>query len=326
MRIKKSVTAPLLALVVMTLAGAVSLVDISSLQDGAGENIYLSVIILQIIIFTLPGIFYAKLRGTGYALKLNVRLIPLSRIGFSVLALLVMITGSAVWAILTHRLGVYTEYTASYFYRNYLSAGSLNTLSDALYVVTAFALIPAVTEEFLFRGILLTEYTEDPVTGGKKDDGSEGETGTNGPVCASVMSSLLYAMLHFSAENFLLFFFFGILLCTVVYVTKSLIAAMLVHTLFEIYGIFAESYVINVITGPENGLLAGFVMTTLLLLALAFLFGEGERLYHNDGVNGMAVPAYAAPEGTWLRNIGLCIISPSFLLCAGAFLAGLILL
>ena len=55
---------------------------------------------------------------------------------------------------------------------------------DVLYLIVAFAVLPAVTEEYLFRGIVAAEYEK------------------YGIGVAVMMSAVTFAMSHFSLERF----------------------------------------------------------------------------------------------------------------------------
>ena len=69
LKLKPTVTAPLLALVMYLLMAASSLADIEKL--GQRDNVFLAVIILQIVIFIIPGILYCKFKGNAFISKLR---------------------------------------------------------------------------------------------------------------------------------------------------------------------------------------------------------------------------------------------------------------
>ena len=92
MKFKASFTTPLFALCIYGLFLASSLAKEKLVL--AGGNGYLSVIILQILLFILPSIIFCRLKGVGYAAKLNLRLFSPTRIGAVIAASLAMIFGS----------------------------------------------------------------------------------------------------------------------------------------------------------------------------------------------------------------------------------------
>ena len=63
LKTKASTYAPLLAAVIQLLLIIASRISISSLRERG--NIYLSVVVIQLLIYVLPGIFYFKLRREG---------------------------------------------------------------------------------------------------------------------------------------------------------------------------------------------------------------------------------------------------------------------
>ncbi len=227
-----------------------------------GSNPYLSVIVIELLIFVLPALFFFRLRGKSYSKKARISLFEPGAIPFILTASVALMLLSctvklAIYAIFDYSLdvtGMYNSYVPS-----------TPTGTELLFSALAFAVFPAVTEELVFRGIVLSEYEE------------------CGPVSASLISSLLFAMLHFDLKLFPVYFISGILLALSTYVCRSVLAPMLIHTFNNVFSLFFEDYIWNSILQPRNIVIFSFVAVSLLLVTLMLLFGEAGRLYRSYG-------------------------------------------
>ncbi len=321
MKFKASLVAPFFVLVLYGLFFASSFAE--DRLVAAGGNLYLSVIILQILLFLLPAILFCRLKGVGYAVKLNVRLFSPGKLGCVLMSALVLICGSVLIRFAQIYLFDMRDFHFS-LYDSYLQAGDSQ---DFLFVVTAFAVVPALTEEFVFRSILLTEYNY----------------GGYGAVTATLITSLMAAMLYGSLELLPIRLMASILFCAVTYVTGSSIAAFLSHIIFNIYGILGEPYILKALVDPSNKIISIFTFALLFLVLTIILLGEFEHIFRRMGQSGSQTPSYrlkkdkdgktpdvAATEAaeahiptstfseSW-RLIIEAVFSPTFLLCILAF-------
>ena len=81
--------------------------------------------------------------------------------------------------------------------------------------LTAFAIVPAIVEEYVFRGVVLGEYLKI-------------ETGA-----AVLISSIFFALLHFSLGSVLYGFFFGCIFALVRIATGNLTYTVVMHLIFN---------------------------------------------------------------------------------------------
>ena len=221
MKMKASFAAPFFVLIVYCLALASEIIgDKLLVSEG---NVHLSVIILQILIFMIPAIIFSRLKGVGYSMKLNIKLFSPGKLGSIIVSALTLICGSILIRFVEIYLFGVENFGFSMFDK-YLNA---LTSDEFLFTATAFAVVPAITEEFVFRAIVLTEYNEEGY----------------GAVSSSVVSALLSSMLFFSFDKLPIFFLAGIIFSMVTYTTGSSLAAMLCHMIFNFYGIFAENMI-----------------------------------------------------------------------------------
>ena len=94
------------------------------------------------------------------------------------------------------------------------SAEDVNTYPLILSLMV-FAVVPAVVEEFVFRGVILGAYSKVDVKAG------------------IVISSLFFALLHFSFGSVMYGFFFGLLFAVIRLSTGNLVYTIIMHCLFN---------------------------------------------------------------------------------------------
>lgn len=322
MKQKATFSTPLFILVIYALLIGAHILE-KTLIDSGG-NLYLTVIILEILIFIIPSIIFCRLKGMNYSTKLNIKLFSPDKFGITILTSLTAILGSIVIRLLQINFGGMTEFGFSMF-ETYLS---LEEDPVFLFTVMAFSVMPAIAEEFVFRTIVLTEYNEAGL----------------GAVTASIISSLLSSMMFFDLGKLPIFFFAGIMFCALTYATGSSLCSVLCHILFSIYGIFGEKYVVSALLNPPNKIIGVFTFTLLFLVIAAITFGEYEHVLKKMGYSGAPSPSYklkksddgttpdisateAEEEGladpdTISAKTGLSIeafFSPTFLLCLLVF-------
>jgi membrane protease YdiL (CAAX protease family) len=248
-------TAPLLVLGIFVLLLVSRLIDTTLLNR---ENEYVAVIVLQLIIFLLPAAFYIK------ALGLDFGRFRISAFGPGHLLLLLSAFISLTAG--TILIEFYTVGEAS-LDRNYDLWGVFiskneGTVSNTIYLILAYASLPAICEEFVFRGLLISEYEKRSTT------------------AAVLLSSLFFALLHFDIERFLVYFFAGLVLAMTLYATRSLPAAIAVHLWHNLVGLFGRPYMQTLVSlGGEK--LFMILLTAIFLLFSGIFAAEAARLYKN---------------------------------------------
>ena len=301
-RIKSSFSAPLLVLVVYVLLISSRFLDLNSIQFK--DNIYLSMMILQLLIFILPGIFYCKLRGIDTK---KIRLSSLSprKIWFVLSCFGVLVFGSTLLNTATFYIfGSETQYS---LYDTFVPSGS-SQIMNIVYIVITFALLPAITEEFIFRGVVLSEYSD------------------YGIFTPFLMSAIMFSMVHFNLNQFIVYLYCGIVLAYVVYVTRSVWAAMLLHFLNNLYAIFFESVLWDVIKAPNSLIFFLFVIATLFIVFLVLSFSGAEYIFYISGIKGEPSPPEAKKREGGIKLLFESLISPSFLACVILYLVATLVL
>lgn len=228
-----------------------------------GTNPYLSVIVFELLIFALPALFFCRLRGAGYSHAIRFRLFEPGCIPFILIASVSLMLVSC-----SIKLGIYTVFDHSLevadIYESYVAG--VDHTDSVIFSSLALAVFPAITEELVFRGIMVTEYED------------------CGIPAAVIYSSLLFAMLHFDLKLFPVYFVSGAILAITVYACRSVAAPIVVHAINNIFSLFFEDYIWNSILQPRNIVIFAFLLVSLTLLSLCLLFGEAGRLYKNYGI------------------------------------------
>ena len=249
-------------IVVLALMTLADLLDPVAL--GMDGNPYLTLIILQLLVYALPAVFFCRLRGREYTARLRVRLFRISHIFLIFLALAVMISGCALLNFAMQSL----------FGEDVLTSASYAGVAESgIYAVLAFCILPAIAEEFLFRGILLAEYESVSVP------------------FAVCISSLFFGMLHLNLSRLPAYVFSGIVLAMVAYAARSVLASMLLHILHNIAALWTEGYVAKFsdAAGARSVLLV-FILVCVLFISLILFFMEAQRIYQDYGENAVPSP------------------------------------
>ncbi len=301
-KLKPSITAPLLAFVMYLLMALSTLTDIEKL--GQRDNVFLAVIILQIVIFIIPGILYCRFRGKGFTENLRFNPFNPNKLWLSVCAFFVLAFGSALVKLGLYAVGYYSrQYT---LYENYLP-NDASSIANLLYIIIAIAIIPAVTEEFVFRGIILGEYTG---------------MGTK-PTTAVMLSAAMFAMLHFNLYQFPVYFYGGIVLGYVAVITNSVMCAMIVHLLNNVFSLLFEPQLLRLISQTDSPVFVLFVLAIIFFVFLVLFLGATEKIYYRMGINGEESPRRKRKKRKKTETFTVdkeSYLSPVFILCIIAYI------
>ena len=230
---------------------------LTSTSDEVSELCFTNMI-LQIVIFILPALFYCKIRrrkvthaGYSFAILPAHPVFLLAMFGVIVLGSMLVNLGVAAL------FGTAEEFGAS-------AATTLTGIADvsgAVYVIFSFCIIPAITEEFFFRGILLSEYTD------------------SNPAAAVLLSTVAFAASHFDAVQLPAYLLSGLLLAFAVRVTRSLLTPILLHCAVNLFNVFLLPYLWQVTLAPLGVLFTVFILVGLLLICALVVLRETEQIY-----------------------------------------------
>lgn len=246
-------SATVLVLIIYALLLLSRLIDAAFLSR---ESQYLSIILLQLMIFPIPAYLYIRLKPREFARSLRLGKIRLSHLFLLLSASLMLITGCTLLGMLC---GMMTAQPSFTLYDTFSSVND-GTVGATVRLVLAYGLLPAFCEELVFRGILCAEHEK------------------HGILYASAVSALFFAFLHFDLTALPVYLFSGMLLSLVMYVTRSTVAAMIVHLCYNLFGIFVQAGLSGYCRSTGSIGLLVVLLIALLLLSSAFFCGEVSRI------------------------------------------------
>ena len=272
------------------------------------DALYVTVVALQIIIFLLPVGVFIRFRKEGYLSHLRLRPGRPETILLTLAASPLLITGgvllSMLFAGINNIAGTFTLYDT-------FRTGEGGFTGPTVYLILAYAVLPAISEEILFRGVLLTEYER------------------HGVGVAVAISSVLFSVIHFNFGGLPVYLFSGFVLAVMTYLSRSVWNAVIAHFFYNLFGLFGQPYLRSFyeITGSTSLFL--FLLIALLLLSLAVFAGEAARLcklYATRGVRHLEPPktrdGVVVPLKVRLKAV---FLKPDAIACYGIWLVSAIL-
>ncbi|MBE6708218.1 MAG: CPBP family intramembrane metalloprotease [Ruminococcaceae bacterium] len=286
MKAKAVIAAPILLLVIFLCNFGSSFIPPEII--GTENDPYIVASLIQLFILVIPTLIFCRLRGGKYMKRLRFKGFRSGHTAFMFFALLLMFFGSCGINYLMHIL--FPDANVSSGYDN------ADGFAGGLYLVLTMAVIPAITEEFLFRGVILAEYE------------------TEGVPSAVLLSSITFAMLHFSFAKLPAYIFCGLILAVVLYTTRSIFAAMLVHMLNNTATIFFGDLIFRAVSS-QGVVLFCLILVLFILLSAILMFGECERIYASYGVlNEDSSYTGKRKKGRGMAGIIHSIFAPIFML------------
>ncbi|MBQ5792671.1 MAG: 5-formyltetrahydrofolate cyclo-ligase [Clostridia bacterium] len=265
------------------------------------DNESLAVVLLQILIFVVPGYLFLRYRGKSYIKKMRLRAPGFDHILLIASAAGVLITGCFLLSVLMGNLSAGQSFV---LYDTFTSHQDGTTLG-VIYLILAYAILPAVCEETIFRGILCAEFEH------------------RGVACAVIVSSILFSMLHFNLPAIPVYLFAGVILSLVLYATRSVFCTIIVHFLYNLFCLFGQSGFADFYVTQSATTLFLILMIAALLLCLAIFFGESSRLYRayaKEGASDAYRPATKPTAAKIAKSTALAFTSPAAILCIVLYL------
>lgn len=249
MKIKPYTSAPFLAVLVYLLTLCAN--QLINTLDMDANAFLLTSGAIQLGTYLLPVVLYGLLFGGISKKRMRLNIPTASSVPVQILLAVILLLGSALISMVSIRVGIVPPST-----NTYSGIGAPNFL-----VLLVFAVIPAVCEEFVFRGIIMSSFE------------------LCGVFPAVVGTSLLFAFAHMSLENLPLYFFSSVVLCLVTYVSRSLLSAIVLHSLYNIFAVALSGYISGVAAHLESFSLLFIIMLFLLWVFILVALTEGARVY-----------------------------------------------
>ncbi len=265
------------------------------------DNPYLAVLIIQILTYALPALFYTRLRGKEFGLRTRVRPYAPSSILYVIHTTIFLLCGVTLLSIAMYM--VFPEGFTNSSAQTYASFAMNGRFFDVLYLIIAFAVLPAITEEYLFRGVIAAEYEE------------------YGVGIALIMNSLVFAMSHFSLERFPVYLFSGFVLTMCMYATRSVFASATAHAINNAFVLLSEKFVIH-IADKQN---VSFVLFVIIIGAVAIISAmlmcyEAQSLYKTYSEENVQSDYLPSKKSSVFRNIAEAFFTPTFLIAVIIFI------
>lgn len=224
--------------------------------------------IVEIIAILLPCLLLILLSGASSSDTFSPKSIGFARLRaeyvFMLLfAALFMCCCSLVLSVIFG--GVYSS-ADGYTLMGIFTAGKNEYTVSTPYLILTYAVIPAVTEEIMFRGIVFKELSDTSIR------------------LAATVSAILFALFSFSLGNFVPTLFCGLLLAFILQTTGSLISCMIVRFIFSLYKLFVESNVSAYFLSSQNRALLIITVITATLISAVLFFSEASRIYRAKAV------------------------------------------
>jgi membrane protease YdiL (CAAX protease family) len=313
LKLKSNFYAPILFGVILLLTGISSVMTRS--VASISQNPFLSTTIIQLLVYFLPLAFYCRVRGLNLVNAVKINYVSPKKISF-----LVILAGILVMGILLFR----------YFGLFFFDLAFVDTPSaifipaesqNGFLVLFCNVLLPAVLEESLFCGLILDEYR------------------SYGSFFSVAVSSLMFAMVHGSLENFLFYLFVGAMFAIITLVSNSLVPALICHIGLNYSYFYFRPMVVAYLRQAGKSPLLPYLLMAGFILIFVFLFSRLEGIYRDKVYDEMlssrkellrkelesaretAEPAEGGKENPALTACREIFLSPSFLISLVIFIA-----
>ena len=200
----------------------------------AGGKVYSYGLIVQFASLLIPAALYNSINGEKTVSKMHIRLFSPSKIVFLLLFTVAVFCGSLLLSLV---------------FGNSASSSVAPSSEPSILAVLCMAVLPALSEELFFRGMVMTELEH------------------YGPFTAVALSSLP------------VYFFCGLMLALCAYVTRSVLASCTVHLLYNLTVMLGADKIQAFFAITDDITLIAVILTVVLLICLILIFGECQRTY-----------------------------------------------
>lgn len=217
---------------------------------------YLGILILQLIIFFIPAYLYSKFisKGRLFLKPEQFRLKPPS-IDRTFLIISASVLTCALMFTLDKLCRWNVGYPDGFYLYNTFFTGKISEPDNAFYPVITFALVPAICEEFVFRGVIHRSYED------------------KGFAVAATVSSVMFALVTLDVALIPCAILFSIMMSFLLYLTNSLISCFIVNFIYKMFMLFFGTNMADyLLTGGNSALLFTIVLIVLLLSLAIFGF------------------------------------------------------
>lgn len=253
MQNRKVIYAPMFVSVIMILLLISENIIRTSVNNGT--DYYLSLSVVQMIVYMLPLAFYCKVRGIIFFKTLKFNLFSYRNLFLTLCIIIMFIVGMLLFLFADLYYFEGSIYAANV--KPYVFTGT----GEKIYAVLGLIVIPAFVKELLFRGVILNEYR------------------TKGAFWSVLMSTILFALASMSFDDFPKFLYVGIFFGIVGLVVGNVVPSIIMHIIFNFFVVYAESTVVNYMKKISDSAMPLFILGLLLLISMFFTFAFLESIY-----------------------------------------------
>ncbi|NLJ40541.1 MAG: CPBP family intramembrane metalloprotease [Clostridiales bacterium] len=283
-------------LVLMIGVQAVSLKWLPQREDGA--NYYARLAILEILLIGLPALIYMLVTRINIAKTVRYNRIKPAEIllvlGMAVFGYGVTLIINLIWYFIISQIGTPIGQELPV----------IETGSQLLAALLAIGLVPAMVEEFLFRGLILRGYER---------------LGAKGAI---LITGVLFGMLHLQLMTIPTIILLGIVISYVVYRTDSIFAGVIyhfVHNAATVCILFVQNWAMDNMGGaetlpqdlsqlPKEELVVAIIAWSVIGLFSLVLFAIFATVFHRCTKNKGRIRAVGVQE---LRRSTFFEIAPA---------------
>lgn len=248
MKLKSYTTAPFLAALVYLLTICAGYI-LAGLDTTSGGYLY-ALGGVQLAAYAIPLLLYALLFGGISFRRMRLSLPTGVSFPLQLLLMLILLVGTSLLSMLLRRVGMVSS-----------AGGGYMGASPSILALTVASVVPAVCEEILFRGVIMSSF--EPC----------------GTSPAIIGSSLLFAFAHMSFEELPLYFFAGVVLAFSVYISRSLFTAIILHAVYNICTLCFGDYLSGIAAHLESFSLLFIILFFGLWILVLIALSEGSRVY-----------------------------------------------
>lgn len=246
--------ANILVICVMVLSLLSSLVFESSFTSYfKGASLYVVYALSSVIIYLVPALVFCFVK------KQKPKSVYLN--SFNAGTLPIIITSFFLLLLVTALEKYYISYSFSYRPENVTFGNSV------FEILLVSAILPAIFEEFLIHGVLLSEYSR-----------------FGGGLCGILICGFVFSLLHFDLQLFPVYLTAGIILGFVAYVTGSVFSAMILHFLNNFVSVFLADGMTFIASERIGGTFLMIVLSIFCFVLLIMLLQMLEKMCKNKAV------------------------------------------
>jgi len=242
----------------------ISLVNLFIFQGKIEDTNYMTILIMQILIFIFPIFFISKMflieikDIVPINLNINIKYLLIMLLCAFIIELFVNSFQNLIIEILPKFIRILLEESETNtldFYKKILNFDNILEFFTIIFVV---AIVPSISEELYFRGLLYKSLEHFKI------------------IINCLITSFVFAFFHLQIINFLSLFSIGIYLCFIRKLTNNIIYTILIHFFINLKAILLIN--LNLINTYKLGIIINFVIFIISFISIIFILTNLKKL------------------------------------------------